>query len=118
MHNINVSIVYALSKHQYLREMRVARGTNALDLLQQSGLLEEIEELRNINVDELQLGVFAQKITSDYLLEEGDRVEIYRQLEADPKEVRRQLALLGKTIGGSKEAAQEVASQPCGSAEK
>jgi len=46
----------------------------------------------------LSIGVFSQKVAHDYLLEEGDRLEIYRPLTADPKEVRRQLALIGKTM--------------------
>ena len=45
--------------------------------------------------------MYADKIEPDYLLEQGDRVEIYRPLLADPKEVRRQLALVGKTMGKS-----------------
>ena len=38
------------------------------------------------------VGIFSRKVTLDYLLSAGDRVEIYRPLLADPKEVRRQKA--------------------------
>lgn len=96
MHEINVSIVYATPHKQWLHETRVARGTNAMDLVELSGVLAVFPELDKPN---LNLGVYAQKVEHDYLLEEGDRVEIYRPLTADPKEVRRQLALLGKTMG-------------------
>lgn len=98
---ISVAIVYALPDKQFLKEMQVARGTSALELVDMSGLLDEVEALRGVNAAELELGVYAQKVTADYLLQEGDRVEIYRELSADPKEVRRQLALLGKTMGSS-----------------
>lgn len=103
IHSIDVAVVYATKQRQWLKEMNVARGTNAQELVQASGLLEEVEALRGVNIEELQLGVYAQKIAVDYLLEQGDRVEIYRPLRADPKEVRRQLALLGKTMGGARD---------------
>jgi putative ubiquitin-RnfH superfamily antitoxin RatB of RatAB toxin-antitoxin module len=45
------------------------------------------------------LGVFAQPVAHDYVVNEGDRIEIYRPLTADPKEVRRQLAAAGLTMG-------------------
>ena len=98
MHEINVSIVYALKDQQWLYEATVARGTSALEMVVLSGVLEVFPEL---DKSTLQLGVYAQKVEHDYLLEEGDRVEIYRPLTADPKEVRRQLALMGKTMGKS-----------------
>ncbi|MBT8115849.1 MAG: RnfH family protein [Arenicella sp.] len=98
-HSIEVAIVYATRDRQWLKEMHVARGTNAQELVVASGLLQEVEALRGVAVRDLQLGVYAQKVPADYMLEQGDRVEIYRPLRADPKEVRRQLALLGKTMG-------------------
>lgn len=101
MHDIEVSIVYATPEQQTLKELRVTRGTNAVELIQQSGFLQEIEELRDVPLEDLKIGVFAQRVQTDYLLEAGDRLEIYRELSADPKEVRRQLALLGKTIGST-----------------
>jgi Uncharacterized protein conserved in bacteria len=99
MHQIKVSLVFVTEKKQWLWEAQVARGTNAIEFVQLSGFLEQIDELKDLALTSLKLGVYAEKISSDYLLEEGDRVEIYRELTADPKEVRRQLALLGKTMG-------------------
>ncbi len=101
MHRINVSIVYALRDKQWQKSMIVERGTSAIELLRLSQLQDEITELKMQKDEQIVLGVFSQKVSHDYLLEEGDRVEIYRPLTADPKEVRRQLALLGKTIGNS-----------------
>jgi len=99
MHNINVSIVYALADKQFIKEFVVARGTSAEELLEKSGFQLEIDALADLDRERLKLGIYGQKINHDYLLQEGDRLEIYRPLTADPKEVRRQLALLGKTIG-------------------
>ena len=99
MHKINVSVVFALADKQWLYESLVVRGTSVQELIEQSGFLNDIELLQNKDVDSLDIGIYAQRVKTDTLLEEGDRVEIYRPLTADPKEVRRQLALIGKTIG-------------------
>jgi len=99
MHKIFVSLVFALPRQQYLLETSVMRGFSARDLIEQSDFYRDIPELTSHNVDDAQLGVYGQKIVLDYLLEDGDRVEIYRPLTADPKDVRRQLAMLGKTMG-------------------
>ena len=102
MHNINVSVVFALAEKQWLYETTVARGTSAQELIVQSDFLTKIDALKDKDIESLELGIYATKIKADALLEEGDRVEIYRPLTADPKEVRRQLALIGKTIGKNK----------------
>lgn len=102
MHKINVSIVYATVEQQWVYETSVARGTSAAELFELADFRQEIDLLADADPTSISMGVFAQKIEADYLLEDGDRVEIYRPLKADPKEVRRQLALLGKTIGKNK----------------
>lgn len=99
MHKINVSLVYATASKQWVFEQLIGRGTSAEDLIELSKFQNEIPELDGIELAQYQIGVFSQKVSLDYLLEEGDRVEIYRPLTADPKEVRRQLALMGKTMG-------------------
>ena len=99
MYKISVSIVYATAEKQWLKELSVMRGTSAKELIDQSGFLTEIVDLKDCLVEELSIGIYAQKIDIEHLMEEGDRLEIYRDLTADPKEVRRQLALLGKSMG-------------------
>ncbi len=99
MHQINVSLVFATAEQQWIHECVVARGTSAQELIESSGFMSDIELLSNQEIDKLEIGVFSEKVSADYLLQEGDRVEIYRSLTADPKEVRRQLALMGKTMG-------------------
>ena len=39
------------------------------------------------------VGIFSRKVPLDHVLRDGDRIEIYRPLTADPKEMRRQRAL-------------------------
>ncbi len=99
MHTITVSVVYATREKQWIYEATVDRGTSAQELLQMSGFLDELADLNAIALNEVELGVFSQKIEHDHLLEANDRVEVYRPLTADPKEVRRQLAKMGKTMG-------------------
>jgi putative ubiquitin-RnfH superfamily antitoxin RatB of RatAB toxin-antitoxin module len=99
MHEINVSVVFAIPAKQWIFEQQVARGTSAHELIVMSGFDKQIPQLSGVDLDHYVLGIFSQKTTLDTLLEEGDRLEIYRPLTADPKEVRRQLALMGKTMG-------------------
>lgn len=99
MKNIAVSIVYAEKSRQWYKELTVPRGTLARDLVAQSNFLSEVPALMSVTEDDLKLGIYATPVDQTYLLEEGDRLEVYRPLNADPKEVRRQLALMGKTIG-------------------
>ncbi|MFT4630713.1 MAG: putative ubiquitin-RnfH superfamily antitoxin RatB of RatAB toxin-antitoxin module [Dinoroseobacter sp.] len=99
MYKITVSIVYASTEKQWLKELRVMRGTSAKELIDQSGFLTQITDLHDCVVDELNIGIYAQKVDIEHLMEEGDRLEIYRDLTADPKEVRRKLALMGKSMG-------------------
>ena len=98
MHQIAVSVAYATPEKQWVYDTVGARGTSAQELIELSGFMDEIPQLEEKTLDSLMIGVYAEKVTMDYLLVEGDRVEIYRQLTADPKEVRRQLALMGKTM--------------------
>jgi putative ubiquitin-RnfH superfamily antitoxin RatB of RatAB toxin-antitoxin module len=101
MHTINVSLVFASEQKQWIHQASMPRGTSAQELIESSGLMTEVDYLSSQRLETLVIGIFAQKVELDHLLEEGDRLEIYRPLTADPKEVRRQLALLGKTIGNS-----------------
>ena len=86
-------------KQQWLKEFMVVRGDSVRDLIDKSGFLHVIEDLSRQSIDDLSCGIYSQKTSLDTLLEEGDRVEIYRPLKADPRQVRRQLADLGKTMG-------------------
>jgi putative ubiquitin-RnfH superfamily antitoxin RatB of RatAB toxin-antitoxin module len=99
MHRIAVSLVYATEQKQHYYEANVNRGTSAVELIEKANFLSEISALVGTPLQDLKIGIYGQKVSLDHLLEEGDRVEIYRPLLADPKEVRRQLALLGKTMG-------------------
>lgn len=64
-------------------------GSNVEQAIQESGLLEQY---RDIDLQSNKLGIYSRPAKLDDLLNDGDRVEIYRPLIADPKELRRQRA--------------------------
>ncbi|HKJ16147.1 MAG TPA: RnfH family protein [Xanthomonadales bacterium] len=86
---IIVEVVYATPEKQKIIALQVAAGTTAIQAIEQSGIHQEFPGMQ---LDEKALGIFSRKIASDTVLSAGDRVEIYRPLIADPKEVRRQRA--------------------------
>ncbi|MCL4120022.1 UNVERIFIED_CONTAM: hypothetical protein GTU68_061574 [Idotea baltica] len=83
---INVEVAYALPNRQQLTELKVPRGTTAFEAVQQSGIVEQFPEIDLVSV---KMGLKAPK---EHVLEAMDRVEIYRPLIIDPKEVRKRRA--------------------------
>lgn len=92
---INIEVVYALPHEQPLLTLQVAQGTTVAGAIEQSGLLEKYPE---IDLKQNKLGIFGKLTKADAVLREKDRVEIYRPLIADPKEIRRQRAEAGKVM--------------------
>lgn len=87
---IGIEVVYALPGEQHAVELEVAPGTTAAQAVRLSGLLERYSE---IDPDARQLGIHGRLVKGDAVLNDGDRVEIYRGLIADPKQARRRRAL-------------------------
>ena len=83
---INVEVAYALDNKQALLELQVTEGTTALQAAQQSGITGKFE---GIDLENSKLGIFSKVVAPSQVLRDGDRVEIYRPLIADPKEVRK-----------------------------
>jgi putative ubiquitin-RnfH superfamily antitoxin RatB of RatAB toxin-antitoxin module len=92
---IDIEVVYALPDKQTLLKQQVAAGTTVLDAIRASGILEKHPE---IDIASSKLGIFGKLIKPDTVLREKDRIEIYRPLIADPKEVRRKRAEEGKVM--------------------
>ena len=93
---ITVEVAYALAHKQKIVELLVKPGTTALQAVEQSGLDKDFPE---IDYGAVKLGIFGQalgtkglKKANEHELQSGDRVEIYRPLISDPKEVRRKRA--------------------------
>lgn len=88
---IRVELAYAEADRQVLLALDVLRGSTAREVVVASGLQAQFPQL---DLSESPLGIFGKLIADPQrrVLEEGDRVEIYRALVADPKEVRKQRA--------------------------
>ncbi|OGS93558.1 MAG: RnfH family protein [Gallionellales bacterium GWA2_59_43] len=92
---IDIEIVYALPHEQTLLKKNVPAGTTVADALQASGIQQKHPEL---NLATSKLGIFGKLVKADVVLRDKDRIEIYRPLIADPKEVRRKRAEEGKVM--------------------
>ena len=88
---IQVEVVLAMPDRQELVALEVAAGTTLAEAITQSGLPSKFE---GFELDLSRVGIFGKKASPEQVLVAGDRVEIYRALIADPKEVRRQRALI------------------------
>ncbi|WP_053144589.1 RnfH family protein [Erwinia billingiae] len=89
MPDIAVEVVYALPEKQYLYTVNVEEGATVEDAIKASGILE----LRSdINLASNKVGVFSRPVKLGDEVHSGDRIEIYRPLLADPKELRRRRA--------------------------
>jgi putative ubiquitin-RnfH superfamily antitoxin RatB of RatAB toxin-antitoxin module len=93
---LRVEVWYARADLQVVVELRLPAGTTALEALRQSGLLDRFPD---IDPAGKALGVFGRKVDGGTALKDGDRLEVYRPLTGDPKEIRRKLAAQGKTMG-------------------
>ncbi|WP_281924854.1 RnfH family protein [Pseudomonas moraviensis] len=85
---IDIEVVYAAVDRQFLRAISVDEGVTVRAAAQASGVDAEFPEL---NLAECPLGIFGKVVTDAdaRAVQAGDRIEIYRPLLADPKEVRR-----------------------------
>ena len=92
---IPVEVIYALPQEQHLYTLEVATGTLVRDGIIASGILQRYPELE---LEGLKVGIFGKLTTLQTVLRAKDRIEIYRPLIADPKEVRKQRAAAGKQV--------------------
>jgi putative ubiquitin-RnfH superfamily antitoxin RatB of RatAB toxin-antitoxin module len=86
---LRIEVAYALREEQVLLELKLPEGTTARQAVERSGILQRFPE---IDLDQVNLGIFGQVVSPDAGLRDGDRVEIYRPLIAEPKQARRERA--------------------------
>lgn len=89
---IRVEVVYARPDRQEIIDVSLNDGSNVRDAITASGIGARFPE---IDLTTAAVGIFSQRGSLDAVLRDGDRVEIYRALIADPKQVRRQRAARG-----------------------
>ena len=93
---MKIEVIYALPERQELVTLDLPEGSTVLQAVEASGLLQKYPDIEPGGRNKL--GVFSKLVKPDAVLRERDRVEIYRPLIADPKEVRRQKAAEGKVM--------------------
>lgn len=89
-----VEVAYALPDKQRIIKLEVDPGTTAWEAVKVSGIEQHFEELSLATTPSL--GVWGKAVEADRVLEPGERVEIYRPLQVDPKEVRKARAARAK----------------------
>ena len=93
--SINVEVAYAIPEKQIIRAVNVDAGTTIGAAIVQSGIMMDFPDLE---LEDAKVGIFGKVASMTTVLSDGDRVEIYRPLIADPKEVRRKRAAEGKVM--------------------
>ncbi len=101
---ITVEVAFALPQKQKIVELLVEPGTTAYQTVERSGIDKMFAE---IDLSNAKMGIFSQtlgikglKSAREYIMQPSDRVEIYRPLTADPKEIRRKRAEKAKQEAG------------------
>ena len=91
-HPIVVEVVYALNDEQHVVTVNLACGATVSEAIEVSRLCERYPQ---IGASDAPVGIYGRIVSRDTVLHQGDRVEIYRPLVADPKQARRRRALRG-----------------------
>ncbi len=101
--SIKIEVVYAQAERQEVVPLTLPAGATVLQAVEASGLPAKYPE---IDLAKGKFGIYSKLARPDVVLRDRDRVEIYRPLIADPKEVRKQRAAEGKVMkkgGGTAE---------------
>jgi putative ubiquitin-RnfH superfamily antitoxin RatB of RatAB toxin-antitoxin module len=83
---LRCEVAYARPELQFVLDVQLHEGATAREALFASGLLERCTE---IDPTTATFGVFGRVVPPDYVLQDGDRLEIYRPLQVDPRAARR-----------------------------
>ena len=92
---IRVEVAYATGTEQALLGVDAAQGVTVREAIERSGIVGRFPD---IDLAVNKVGIFGKLTKLDNILADGDRVEIYRPLIADPKEARKKRAAEGKVL--------------------
>ena len=93
MHKLAVEVVFALEERQVLLELKVEPGASVAQVIARSG----IEGLFTaVDFASLEVGIWGRIVSREDMVRDGDRIEIYRPLQMDPREARRLRASAGQ----------------------
>ena len=93
---ITVEVAYALPERQVLLTLAVSRVASIEQIIKQSGILQQFPQ---IDLTAQKVGIWSRPVKLTDQVKEGDRIEIYRPLIADPKDLRRRRAEKAKEEG-------------------
>ena len=93
---INIEVAYALPTNQTIVDVALKEGTTVQQAIEASNILEQFPD---IDLKATKVGVWSRVVKLNDTLIDGDRIEIYRPLIADPKEIRKRRAEKAKEEG-------------------
>ena len=97
--NVDIELVFALPERQQIMTLRVDTDTTVEAAISLSKMGEDFPDE---DFASFQAGIWGKPVNRGHLLQDGDRLELYRPLAMDPREARRQLAASGRSMGASK----------------
>lgn len=93
---INIEVAYALPTKQVLIDVAIAEGATVEQAIEVSNILSQFPD---IDLKKTKVGIWSRVVRLSETLKDGDRIEIYRPLIADPKEIRKRRAEKAKDEG-------------------
>ncbi|MDN3651685.1 RnfH family protein [Thalassotalea ponticola] len=96
MQQVSIEVVYALPNEQTLMSLLVDEGATVEQAIAESGICHQYPE---IDLQVNKVGIWNKAVKLQQVVQDGDRIEIYRPLIADPKEVRKRRAEKAKLEG-------------------
>ena len=94
-----IEVSYASTREQLIISIKVPEDINVKQAIEKSGIQKKFPE---IDLDKNNVGIFGKQTTLEHSLKNKDRIEIYRSLIIDPKELRRKKAAEGMKKDGGK----------------
>jgi uncharacterized protein len=83
---LDIEVAYATPDREIIIALKLPRGSSANDAIERSGILQKAPK---IDLAKNKIGIYGKLCSLNYVLYQHDRVEIYRPLTIDPKEIRR-----------------------------
>ncbi len=94
--HFHIEVVYALPHDQPVFKVIVTPESTVPEIIEHAAVLDAFPD---INLSKNKVGIFSRQVKLDAQVRDGDRIEIYRPLVADPKEIRRRRAEQAKNEG-------------------
>lgn len=93
---MKIGVTYAMPTRHVWLNLDVPEGTTVQQAIERSGILKQFPD---IDMAKQKVGIFGKIVPPETVVEEGNRIEIYRPITVDPKTVRRRDKTKGETKG-------------------